>query len=75
MNSWRTRCSRILIFAWFLGAVAVAVGWPPASQAWAQVQFPNVVVSIKPIHSLVAGVMEGVGRPKLLVAATSPHAF
>jgi len=37
---------------------------------------PAVVVSLKPVHSLVAGVMEGVGEPRLLVAgAASPHAY
>lgn len=37
---------------------------------------PRVVVSIKPLHSLVAGVMRGVGAPHLLIrGATSPHTF
>jgi zinc transport system substrate-binding protein len=37
---------------------------------------PAVVVSIKPIHSLVAGVMEGVGEPVLLVLGTgSEHSY
>ena len=37
---------------------------------------PNVVVSIKPLHSLVAAVMEGVGEPSLIVAgAGSPHSY
>ncbi len=37
---------------------------------------PRVVVSVKPIHSLVAGVMAGVGEPRLLVrGASSPHNF
>ena len=37
---------------------------------------PQVVVSIKPIHSLVAGVMLGLGKPELLIPATqSPHSF
>lgn len=37
---------------------------------------PDVVVSIKPIHSLVAAVMEGVGEPALIVeGAASPHTF
>ena len=36
----------------------------------------QVVASIKPVHSLVAGVMEGVGEPHLIVkGAGSPHAF
>lgn len=35
---------------------------------------PHVVVSIAPIHSLVAAVMQGVGEPQLLLAAEqSPH--
>ncbi|HEY9057959.1 MAG TPA: zinc ABC transporter substrate-binding protein, partial [Aurantimonas sp.] len=35
-----------------------------------------VVASIKPIHSLVAGVMEGVGEPALIVeGAGSPHTY
>ncbi|EWY40509.1 zinc transporter [Skermanella stibiiresistens SB22] len=37
---------------------------------------PKVLTSIKPIHSLVAGVMRGVAEPGLLVkGAASPHAF
>ncbi len=37
---------------------------------------PEVVVSVKPIHSLVAGVMEGGGEPGLIVAgSSSPHLY
>lgn len=37
---------------------------------------PDVVVSIKPIHSLVAGVMQGVATPLLLVkGGGSPHGY
>ncbi|MGG6895826.1 MULTISPECIES: zinc ABC transporter substrate-binding protein [Rhizobium] len=37
---------------------------------------PKVVVSIKPIHSLVAAVMQGVGTPDLIVdSAASPHTY
>lgn len=37
---------------------------------------PAVVVTLKPVHSLVAGVMAGVGEPRLLIAgAASPHAY
>ncbi|NOY13543.1 MAG: zinc ABC transporter solute-binding protein [Deltaproteobacteria bacterium] len=37
---------------------------------------PRVVVSIKPIHALVAGVMQGVGEPQLLVkGGASPHGY
>ena len=37
---------------------------------------PNVVASIKPVHSLVAAVMEGVGEPTLIVrGSASPHTY
>jgi len=37
---------------------------------------PKVVVSILPLHSLVAGVMDGVGTPQLLIGANaSPHDY
>ncbi|ANK86363.1 MULTISPECIES: zinc ABC transporter substrate-binding protein ZnuA [unclassified Rhizobium] len=37
---------------------------------------PVVVTSIKPIHSLVAAIMEGVGEPELIVdGASSPHTY
>jgi zinc transport system substrate-binding protein len=37
---------------------------------------PKVVVSIKPIHSLVAGVMAGIAEPELIVAGgASPHTY
>ena len=43
----------------------------PAAQA-----APQVVVSIYPIHSLVAGVMAGVAEPLLLVrGAATPHDY
>lgn len=37
---------------------------------------PRVVASIKPVHSLVSFVMQGVGKPKLLLKGdSSPHTF
>jgi zinc transport system substrate-binding protein len=37
---------------------------------------PRVVASIKPVHSLVAGVMDGIGAPTLLVkGGASPHSY
>lgn len=37
---------------------------------------PLVVASIKPVHSLVASIMKGVGEPKLLIAGEAdPHDF
>jgi zinc transport system substrate-binding protein len=42
----------------------------------ARAEVPNVVVSIKPIHSLVAAIMQGVGEPGLIVdGAASPHTY
>ena len=42
----------------------------------ARAEAPRVVVSIAPVHSLVAGVMEGVGSPDLLVkGSASPHTY
>ena len=54
-------------------AIAVGLALPVASQAEAE---PRVVASIPAVHSLVAGVMEGVGTPSLLVSGgASPHTF
>lgn len=37
---------------------------------------PNVVVTLKPIHSLVASIMQNVGQPQLLLPdGASPHTF
>lgn len=48
----------------------------PAAQAGDSGSAPAVVASIKPIHSLVAGVMDGVGQPTLIVkGAGSPHTY
>ncbi len=42
----------------------------------AHAEAPNVVVSIKPIHSLVASIMQGIGEPSLIVeGAASPHTY
>lgn len=51
--------------------VALFLLFAPAAQA-----APQVVASFYPIHSLVAGVMAGVGEPVLLVrGAASPHDY
>lgn len=42
----------------------------------ARAEAPSVVVSIKPIHSLVSAIMQGVGEPSLIVeGAASPHTY
>ena len=54
-------------------ALAIALCAQPTLFASAA---PRVVVSIKPLHSLVAGVMKGVGEPYLLMkGVASPHTF
>lgn len=54
-------------------AAAAAIGLLAAQPALAEVR---VVASIKPIHSLVAAVMQGVGEPTLLVqGGASPHTY
>ena len=55
---------------------AVAAALAAVTAAPARADAPQVVVSIKPIHSLVAGVMAGVGEPDLLIAGGgSPHSY
>ncbi|WP_376966579.1 zinc ABC transporter substrate-binding protein [Azospirillum sp. A26] len=57
-----------------LSALVATAGATAALPAWAEA--PKVVVSIKPIHSLVASVMHGVGEPVLLVrGGASPHSY
>ena len=47
-----------------------------AGIAAARADTPKVVVSIKPIHSLVSAIMQGVGEPSLIVdGAASPHTY
>lgn len=47
------------------------------TSSWAaETAGPRVVVSIKPIHSLVAGVMQGVAEPQLIIqGGGSPHGY
>ena len=57
-----------------LGTVLLAAA--PAITASAAADAPVAVASIKPIHSLLAGVMEGAGSPTLLVRGNaSPHTW
>jgi zinc transport system substrate-binding protein len=56
---------------------AVAIAWiAQAGVGAAYASDLNVVVTIKPIHSIVTAVMEGVGTPTLLIdGVASPHTF
>lgn len=54
----------------FLATAAILATSAPA------LALDGVVASIKPVHSLVAGVMQGVGEPRLIVkGAASPHTY
>ena len=54
---------------------ALAISASPAALAQAQAE-PMVITSIKPVNSLVAAVMDGVGKPELLVSGgASPHGY
>jgi len=64
------RRSLSLVLSAFLASVAL----PGTGIALADT--PKVAVSIKPLHSLVAAVMEGVARPELIVKGTgSEHSY
>lgn len=60
---------------YFISSLAVAAALV-AGARFAAAEAPEVVVSIKPLHSLVAGVMGDLGEPVLLVeGAGSPHSY
>lgn len=62
--------SRAMMVASLLGTAALFQAGVAHAEA------PKVVVSIKPIHSLVASIMQGVGEPSLIVeGAASPHTY
>jgi zinc transport system substrate-binding protein len=57
-----------------LAASTVLAGSALSAPAFAD--GPNVVTTIKPVHSIAAAVMEGVGTPHILIdGAASPHGF
>ena len=66
--------SRRLVCFVFCALAAAAVGVAGASAAAAP---PRVMATIKPLHSLVAAVMSGIGEPPFLLidGAISPHDF
>jgi len=70
--------SRVLGINRLAGALlglALAVAWAPSAAAAGR-PAPAVAVSVKPLHSLIATVMEGAGAPYLIVGgAASPHAY
>ncbi|WP_010299173.1 zinc ABC transporter substrate-binding protein [Candidatus Odyssella thessalonicensis] len=61
---------RLLVLC-FMCLVSVLIKAPHAVAKGTVSSPPKVLVTIKPIHSLVAGIMEGVGEPELLMEADS----
>lgn len=60
--------------AWLIAGVMLAGIAMTRTAAAAEV--PRVVVTIKPVHALVAGVMQGVATPELLLSGGgSPHSY
>ena len=60
---------------WIAHRVLVAAALCVLARAGALAN-PDVVVTLKPLHALVAAVMEGVGTPHLLIdGAASPHTY
>ena len=57
-----------------LRVLLVLLCWVASFWSHVVISSPKVAVSIAPIHSLVAAVMQGVGEPKLLIPpGQSPH--
>lgn len=64
-------------FRYFLSAGLMAMAALGLSASgMAALAGPRVVVTIKPIHSLAAAILEGVAEPKLMLdGAASPHSY
>ncbi|MBX9926631.1 MAG: zinc ABC transporter substrate-binding protein [Hyphomicrobiaceae bacterium] len=61
--------------SWFAAVVSLAMANGPFATLGAAAEL-TVVVSSKPVHSLTAAVMEGIGQPRLIVDGNaSPHTF
>lgn len=59
-----------------LVVLLVGLVWPFAAGSARAADGRPVLASIKPVHALVAGVMQGTGRPQLLLkGGVSPHTY
>jgi len=73
LTAWRSTARLTLLAAGILVA-STAANAQPASKTESGAL--NVVTTIRPLHSLTAAVMDGVGTPRLLVdGSASPHTF
>ena len=63
---------RYVLSACFMAMAALGL----SASCMAALAGPRVVVTIKPIHSLAAAILEGVAEPKLMLdGAASPHSY
>ena len=68
--------SNIPILSYFRAVLCTLAITASTTVAAEPAQDLKVVVSIAPIHALVAGIMEGVGAPTLLISGgASPHSY
>lgn len=72
-NGFATALGRVRLArwtGWLVAPVAALLALPAAAES------PRVVVTIKPIHSLAAGLLEGIAVPVLLIdGRASPHSY
>nr|VFK53751.1 MAG: zinc transport system substrate-binding protein [Candidatus Kentron sp. TUN]VFK57774.1 MAG: zinc transport system substrate-binding protein [Candidatus Kentron sp. TUN]VFK61550.1 MAG: zinc transport system substrate-binding protein [Candidatus Kentron sp. TUN] len=70
MKTGQRKSRKIRMIRNILIAVWIGIPWTLAGET------PRVVASIPPIHSLVSGVMQGVGSPTLIIKGyASPHTY
>lgn len=77
INDMFSEGSQMARFGNFLRIFLVAMAVPGVFAFGSPVlAAPRIVVTIKPIHSLAAAILEGVAEPKLLLdGAASPHSY
>ena len=68
----RNRSDRFCLCRLMLTCVALWLGLVPVRGLAQTAEPPQVVVSSRPLHSLVAGIMQRVGEPTLLIDSPNP---
>ncbi len=67
---------RLSLLISLLSCPATLIASGQAASSMNPAAIPKVVVSIKPLYSLVAGIMRGAGKPELLISGNaSPHHY
>ena len=75
MSSLPSSFMRFLLAAPLIATVPLSLSLSTPAAAHGD-DAPQVVTSIKPIHSITSAIMQGVGEPVLLIdGASSPHAY